>query len=351
MNGAASPAALGSPRHLAASIWRGQRVWLASAILLAVLAALDPAQAFESLRFTFRALAGTAPFLLLSIGLAAYAGATGADNLIARAFAGSAAAMIALAATVGGLSPFCSCGVIPLVAALLAMGVPLSAVMAFWLASPVIDPSQYALTVGVLGAEFATAKALAAIALGLFGGYATLALERAGALSDPLREGVGNGGCGGAAVRAPKAVVWRFWAEPDRRARFAGEALRTTLFLARWLTLAFVLESLMVAYVPADLVAAAVGGDGAGAVAVATLVGVPAYLNGYAALPLVSGLIEQGMAPGAGLAFLVAGGVTSLPAALAVWALARPPVFGLYVAFALAGSFGAGLAFQAWAGG
>ena len=58
-----------------------------------------------------------------------------------------------------------------------------------------------------------------------------------------------------------------------------------------------------------------VGGDDA---AIATIVGVPAYLNGYAALPLVSGLVERGMAPGAGLAFLVAGGVTSLSAAAAV---------------------------------
>ncbi|HCI47951.1 MAG TPA: permease, partial [Rhodospirillaceae bacterium] len=48
-----------------------------------------------------------------------------------------------------------------------------------------------------------------------------------------------------------------------------------------------------------------------------------AYLNGYAALPLVGGLVEQGMAPGAALAFLVAGGVSSLPAAIAVWALVK----------------------------
>jgi uncharacterized membrane protein YraQ (UPF0718 family) len=77
---------------------------------------------------------------------------------------------------------------------------------------------------------------------------------------------------------------------------------------------------------------------------------VPAYLNGYAALPLVGGLIEQGMAPGAGLAFLVAGGVTSLPAAIAVFALVKQRVFLLYLAFALSGSFLAGLLFQAWAG-
>ena len=103
----------------------------------------------------------------------------------------------------------------------------------------------------------------------------------------------------------------------------------------------------MVAYVPDERIAQVLGGDGLGAVALATVVGVPAHLNGYAALPLVSGLIEQGMAPGAGLAFLIAGGVNSLPAAIAVWALARPPVFALYLGLALVGSFAAGLLFGA----
>lgn len=80
----------------------------------------------------------------------------------------------------------------------------------------------------------------------------------------------------------------------------------------------------------------------------ATLVGVPAFLNGCAALPLVGGLIEQGMAPGAGMAFLVAGGVTSIPAAMAVWALARPQVFSLYLGLSLSGAFATGVLFQFW---
>jgi uncharacterized membrane protein YraQ (UPF0718 family) len=82
-------------------------------------------------------------------------------------------------------------------------------------------------------------------------------------------------------------------------------------------------------------------------VVAATLVGVPAYLNGYAALPLVGGLIEQGMAPGAGMAFLLAGGVSSIPAAIAVFALARLPVFFAYLGFAFLGSFALGLAYGA----
>lgn len=330
-------------------VWHEQRVWLASAALLATLAVFDPPQAGESAVFAATALLNTAPFLILSIAIAAWAGATGADNLIARAFTGAPLLMILLAALAGGLSPFCSCGVIPLIAALLAMGVPLSAVMAFWLASPIMDPSMFVLTAGVLGVEFAVAKTLAAVGLGLFGGIAVHLLSRGGAFAEPLREGVGNGGCGGARVRAPKPVVWRFWQNADRRAKFGKTALGTTLFLAKWLTLAFLLESLMLAWVPAETVTSVLGGEGIGPIAIATLVGVPAYLNGYAALPLVGGLIGQGMAPGAGMAFLVAGGVTSIPAAMAVWALARPPVFALYIGLSLTGAFASGLLFQLWA--
>ena len=329
-------------------VWQDQRVWLVSALILLGLWIFVPPQAAETALFTGQALLGTAPFLLLSITIAAWAGATGADNLIARAFTGAPLLMIGLGALAGGISPFCSCGVIPLIAALLAMGVPLSAVMAFWLASPIMDPSMFVLTAGVLDFEFAVAKTLAAIGLGVFGGLVVLVLSRSGALADPLRDGIGNGGCGGARVRAPKAVAWRFWHDPARRAKFGKTALSTTLFLAKWLTLAFILESLMVAWIPAETVTATLGGDGLLPILTATLVGIPAYLNGYAALPLVAGLIDQGMAPGAGLAFLVAGGVTSIPAAMAVWALARPRVFALYIGLSLTGAFASGLLFQVW---
>jgi uncharacterized protein len=325
-----------------------QRVWLTTLAILLALFLIDVGQGMTSTRFVADALFGTTPFLILSIAVAAYATASGADNLIARVFAGSPLTMIAVAAAFGGLSPFCSCGVIPLIAALLSMGVPLSAVMAFWLASPVIDPSMFVLTSGLLSVEFAIAKTLAAIGLGLFGGYVTYALTRAGNLSDPLRSGVGNGGCGASSVRKPGKVTWRFWQEPHRRVKFGKEALSSTLFLVKWLTLAFLLESLMLAYVPAEWIASALSGQGFVPILTATLVGIPAYLNGYAALPLVSGLIEQGMTPGAGLAFLVAGGVTSLPAAIAVFALVRRPVFALYIAFALIGSLSSGLLYQAW---
>jgi hypothetical protein len=320
--------------------------WVAVSTIFATLLLAAPDQAADSAAFTVRSLWKVLPFLLLSVAIAAYAKASGIDNLIARAFQGHVVPMVIFASLMGALSPFCSCGVIPLIAALLAMGVPLAPVMAFWLASPIMDPSMFVITAATLGTGFAIGKTAAAIGIGLLGGIGTLALQRLGALRGPvLREGVGNGGCGGSKIRNPKAIAWKFWSEPARRESFVKGARGNLLFLGKWLTLAFLLESLMLAYVPSDLVANVAGEDGPWPVISASLIGIFAYLNGYAALPLVSGLMDQGMGAGAGMAFLVAGGVTSLPAAIAVYALAQPRVFAAYLALALVGAIASGFAY------
>jgi uncharacterized membrane protein YraQ (UPF0718 family) len=318
--------------------------WLLLAVVFAVQAAVDIGAVPDRIVAVGESFGSTLPFLLLAVAFAAYSKATGADALIARAFTGREAQMVLVAAMFGALSPFCSCGVIPIIAALLAMGVPLSAVMAFWLASPLMDPTMFAMTTGILGWEFAVAKTIAAAGIGMGGGYLTMALGRTGMLTNPLREGVGNGGCGASSVRNPNPQVhWKFWQEGPRRETFAKNAWSNLLFLGQWLALAFALEAVMIAYLPQESVAGVLGSDSWFAIPLAAVVGIPAYLNGYAALPLVSGLIDSGMSAGAGMAFLVAGGITCIPAGIAVWALARPPVFAIYIGSAFAGAIGFGL--------
>lgn len=103
----------------------------------------------------------------------------------------------------------------------------------------------------------------------------------------------------------------------------------------------------MIAYVPAESIATLLGGDGAMPVVIAALIGGPAYLNGYAAVPLVGGLMEAGMAPGAAMSFIVAGGVSSIPAAIAVYALVKTRVFAAYILYGLSGAILAGFAANA----
>ncbi len=336
---------------------RFDRIWLVICAVILGLAVTVPDQAVESLRFVISNLWYLLPFLAASVAIAAYATASGADSLIAKIFQARPAVMIAAAAAFGGLSPFCSCGVVPLIAALLAMGVPLPAVMAFWLSSPVTDPAMFILTAGALGMEFAVVKSIAAVALGLFGGYATALALGVGAFRNPLKVtaiagGSGTGSsCGTSACSSGSSQVrsdthWAFWRLPDRRAAFLGEVGRSTLFFAKWLTLAFLLESLMVVYLPAATVSQWLGIGSIWAMPLSVTVGIPAYLNGYAALPVVAGLMEMGMSKGAALGFLTAGGITSIPAAVAVYALVRRGVFVWYMVLAIVGSMGVGYAYQ-----
>ena len=321
------------------------RAWTGIAVIFAALALIVPAHAVDSFERTAENLIRTSPFMVLAILLLAYLRASGADALLARAFIGRTPRMILFASIVGTVTPLCGVEVLPLVAELLALGVPLSAVMAFWVSSPITDPPMYAVTVGVLGLSFANAKTLAALVLGLAGGFATLGLERLGAFASPMRGNLKDAGCGVSKLDVGSRPVWRFWSEGVRRRIFREEAASTTLLITKWLTLAFVLESLMIAYIPAAVFNDLLGDEAIWAIPVAVAVGVPAYVHGYAALPLVAGLLDIGMSPGAAMAFLLAGAITSIPAAVAVYALVRMPVLVWYLLQPIVGSLLAGYAF------
>lgn len=320
--------------------------WHISIILLFILLATDQSQLQDSLKFLANAIFGILPFLLFAIIFMAYASASSLDNIIATALKSKGKYSIFIAALIGGLSPFCSCGVIPLIAALLRMGVPLSTVMAFWLASPITDPAVFALTYSVIDLDFAIARTVAAVAIGVFGGTTIYILNKNGLFNNPLKPEI-------AAKKTitpvdDRKIIWKFWQDESRRTSFMDEFKTTLLFLLKWMSLAFLLESLMIAYVPNELIIHYVGGEGILPIATATLVGIPAYLNGFAALPLIKSMIDQGMSHGAALGFMLGGAVSSMPAAIAVFALVKKPVFAAYIILALIGAFTSALIFQAY---
>ncbi len=311
---------------------------------------LDSGNAVPVVVFALKAFAGTVPYIAFAVLLIAYLKAAGADAMIANAFVGREVRMIVLAALFGGLAPFCSCEVIPFVAGLLALGAPLSAVMAFWLASPLIDPPTLFITAAALGWPFAVGKAVSAVALGLFGGFALKAMQAGGLFANPLRPQTAGGLGGGCGCGLPPSFsgkpVWRLWSDRERVLVFFAELKANALFLIKWLALAYVLEALLVTYVPASLIAGVVGGDGIVPIATAALIGMPAYLNGYVAPALLAGLMEQGMGAGAAMAFMIAGAVSCVPAMAAVWSLVNRAVFAVYVGLGLVGAIVSGLIFS-----
>lgn len=336
----------------------------------------------------------TLPVFLLSVALGVLVRMLELDGAIRKAFDARVGYAVLLATAVGAFSPFCSCTVVPLVAGLLVAGVPLAPVMAFWVASPTMNPEVFALSVGMLGWPLAVARLLATLVLSLGAGYLTLALVRGGVMGGKvLRGGVmerygddeaaaDEGCCGVAAPREPALVAvgrnpapiagtangtpdaaggaacgvvgcrpgagtWREtgWfgqaVESVRRLdrpRFAKEVLAQSWSLGRWLLLAFAIEALILFYVPQETIAGVLGGANTSAVPIAALVGLPLYLNEFGALPIVVGLLESGMSPGAAISLLISGPVTTIPAMAAVWGIVRPRVFALYVGVGLVGA-------------
>lgn len=334
-NAAAQAAGRGGPGAWAAfrqRMARADGALLGIAGLLAAMLALDASTVWPSLQFTLHTLWTLSPYFLTAFAFSAYMQASNADMLVTSVFRGRPLLMIFAAAFFGAWSPFCSCSVVPLIAVLLRAGMPLSAIMAFWISSPIISPGMYVLTGAVLGYEFATAKLVAAIVMGLGAGGLTLLLEQRGWLAHPLRSGpVAQPVSLGEAVRP----TWAFWREGARIRTFKTEFVTVAVFLTKWMAFAFLLESLLLRYTPASLVAQWLGAANAWSVPLSVLIGIPAYVNGVAAVPLMSALIGKGMTEAAAMAFLLAGSVTSIPAMSAVYVLVRRRVFAWYVAASL----------------
>ncbi|MCE2457541.1 MAG: permease [Dehalococcoidia bacterium] len=226
------------------------------------------------------------------------------------------------ASLIGVITPVCGLGMLPLIATLLRRGLPLAPVMAFWVSSPVTDPSMMLITASIISVPFAVAKTAAAFGIGILAGAVT-----------GLLPGYRNAGH---EMMRPTAL--------EQYDCFWTAVWSSTRPMIRWLALALVLEVFLQRFVPGAWVTSLFGTDAASWIPLAVLVGAPMYLEGYAALPLVSGLMDKGMSFGAALALMISGAAVSFYSAVAVAALVRIRVFILYVLLALLGACLAGYA-------
>jgi uncharacterized membrane protein YraQ (UPF0718 family) len=130
-------------------------------------------QILQIAQFMMNAFLHVWPYLLITIPLAVVVQMSGTSKYINRAFAAQPIVAIFLATAVGAFSPFCSCGVIPVVATLLIGGAPLAPVMSFWIASPSMDPEVFFLSVATIGWELAVWRLGTTLLLSLSAGFIT----------------------------------------------------------------------------------------------------------------------------------------------------------------------------------
>lgn len=340
------------------------------------------------------------PYLLITIPLAVMVKLSNVSKIIHKTLSGNPLISILLATLLGAFSPFCSCGVIPVIAALLMGGVPLAPVMSFWIASPSMDPEIFFLSTAAIGWKLSVWRLAATFCISLLAGYITHVAVRTGFLGQevlntshvapmnklwkllwkkyiqatlnklqgvlsPRLRAVRLGGMYEHKGQIPMEIACCVPAEcagddyagacascedscqssasvPAQNRplffRILDESWKAFALVAKFMALAFFINAIIVFYIPEDFLARVLGGSGGLSVILSSFAGIPIYTSNITALPLIGGLLKLGMNEGAALAFLIAGPTTTLSAMMAVWGITRRRVFLMYVSFSLLGA-------------
>jgi len=321
-------------------------LWGLGIMLLGAVSAAWPDYVMNSTKFVMWGLVAITPIVVPGILLAAWVIASGADSHIASALEGRILQSVLVASLIGAITPVCGVTILPLMAGLLAAGVPLAPIMAFWLSSPITDPAMLATTIATLGLSFAIGKTVAAFGIGVFGGAVTAFFSRRPWALHALRDNGLARQLIAARCGADQAFDPWVWQTVARRQSFAKQFWATSRLILICLVPAFAAEYALNAAITPGSLAAYVGEDQWWAIPVAVIVGAPAYIDGYAALPLTRGLIDNGMSNGAAMAFLISGGVVSIWGALAIVPVLKLKPFVLFLALAVLGSLAAGYVFE-----
>ncbi len=243
---------------------------------------------------------------------------------------------ILLAALLGVVSPLGTYVAIPLAAGLYRIGMPIAPLVAFVIASPLIDPNLFFLTAGALGYPMAVLRVVSALVLGLVGGYAaSIVLDRGDRDPyDPKRQ------------ERPRTPDFRpgaavFSAQTVPRGWFARVSLdlfRQTLFIGKYFLLALVIASVVKNCVSADWVMRYLGRSSFFSVLFAAGAGIPLYTCGGAAIPVLQELADLGMTKGAILAFFISGPATKVSTVVMLKSAFNTRTFLLYLSVVLAGA-------------
>ena len=334
------------------------------------------------------------PYLLITIPLAVAVNLSGAAKHIHKALNKNPVVSIILATALGAFSPFCSCGVIPVITSLLIGGVPLAPVMSFWIASPSMDPEIFLLSAATIGWKLSVWRLTATFVISISAGIITNMAQKKGffgneilrsdqhAMSDRIRKsifmkltewfkgifisafiqkervvqliGIQNKSDKGTRINCCVSTVASDPQMDNHKGcsckestksknhnqfeRIIRESWKAFLMVAKFMLLAFLINACIQFYLPENILSGFIATDSHFSVLIAALVGVPFYTSNMTALPLVSGFISLGMSQGAALAFLIAGPVTTLPAMMAVWGIVKPKVFFAFLSFGFLGS-------------
>ena len=203
-----------------------------------------------------------------------------------------------MAASLGVLTPFCSCSAVPLFIGLVSAGVPLGVTFSFLISAPMVNEVALALLFGLVGWKVAVTYFAFGLIIAIIAGWVIGRLHLEGWLQDWVRDIHSGATAPDAAEDAHLTMVDRY--------RLGIEAVREIFGRVwMWIILGIGMGALIHGYVPEDLMARIMGADAWWSVPAAVVIGIPMYTNAAGVIPIVEALLGKGAALGTVLAFMM----------------------------------------------
>ena len=223
-----------------------------------------------------------------------------------------------IAAFLGLVSPLCTYGTVPLVLMLARKDFPIPPLLTFLISSSSMNPQLFFITWGGINLELALVRLGTVLLFSLMAG-SLLSLVPSRVLLSTRGMGGGAGIHDGQPSGSPGL----------------GESLNNIWhefkYVGWYILIGCVMGAAIEVLMPGDWLAGIFRSRPLGSIMIAAILGVPVYVCGGGAIPLVSSLLSKGLNPGAALAFLTVGQTVRITPLSALSALVRIRCIMVYV--------------------
>ncbi|MBD3738899.1 MAG: permease [Pseudomonas balearica] len=244
-----------------------------------------------------------------------------------------------MSASLGILTPFCSCSAVPLFIGFVSAGVPLGVTFSFLIAAPMVNEVALVLLFGLVGWQVAVTYLAFGLGIAIIAGFVIGKLKLEGWLQDWVRE-IHSG------ATVPPGIEGERLSMVDRY-RLGIEAVREIFRKVwMWIILGIGMGALIHGYVPEDLMVRIMGAEAWWSVPVAVLMGIPMYTNAAGVIPIVEALLGKGAALGTVLAFMMSVIALSLPEMIILKQVLTMRLIAVFVGVVASGILAVGFLFN-----
>lgn len=241
-----------------------------------------------------------------------------------------------MAASLGIVTPFCSCSAIPLFLGFMESGIPLGVTFSFLVAAPMINEVALVLLFGLFGWKTAVLYASTGLIIAILSGWVIGKLKVRHFVEEWVYE-----------IKAGKIEI------EERKPTFieriqAGYIAVIDIVSKVWIyiVIGIAVGAGIHGYVPENFMASIMGKSAWWSIPLAVLIGVPMYSNAAGIIPVVQALLEKGASLGTTLAFMMSVIGLSLPEMIILKKVLKLPLIFIFVGIVAVGIMIVGYVFN-----